>query len=143
VKSGESESVVEVTPPAVVPHPSADAALAAIGMDRVRAHERELTAYALDALGEVAGLQVLGPLDVERRGGAISFTLEGIHPHDVAEIADREGVCIRAGHHCAQPLMRRLGVPATARASFHVYNQREDVDRLIVALEQARGVFGL
>ena len=117
--------------------------LAGVGMADVRSHERELTAYALEALGAVPGVRVLGPRDVERRGGAISFVLEGIHPHDVAEIADRDGVCIRAGHHCAQPLMRRLGVPATARASFHVYNTREDVDRLVVALERARSVFRL
>jgi cysteine desulfurase/selenocysteine lyase len=117
--------------------------LAELGMERVRAHEAELTAYALGALGEIPGLRVLGPLEVARRGGAISFALEGIHPHDIAEICDREGVCVRAGHHCAQPLMRRLGVPATARASFHVYNTREDVDRLVGALERAREVFGL
>jgi len=117
--------------------------LAALGMERVRAHERELTAYALEALTGVPGVRVLGPPDIDRRGGAISFALEGIHPHDVAEICDREAVCIRAGHHCAQPLMRRLGVPATARASFHVYNTREDVDRLVAALERARSVFRL
>jgi cysteine desulfurase / selenocysteine lyase len=116
--------------------------LDALGMERVREHERELTAYALEALAEVPDLRVLGPLDVDRRGGAISFALEGIHPHDVAEICDREAVAIRAGHHCAQPLMRRLGVPATARASFHVYNTREDVDRLVAALGRAREVFG-
>jgi cysteine desulfurase / selenocysteine lyase len=117
--------------------------LAAVGMERVRAHERSLTAYALERLAEVPGLRVLGPLDVERRGGAVSFALEGIHPHDVAEICDRAAVCIRAGHHCAQPLMRRLGVPATARASFHVYNAPDDVDRLLDGLERARGVFGV
>ena len=117
--------------------------LAELGMDRVRAHEAELTAYALERLGEVPGLRVLGPADVERRGGAISFALEGIHPHDIAEICDREAVCVRAGHHCAQPLMRRLGVPATARASFHVYSARGEVDRLVGALESAREVFGL
>ncbi|MBA3422077.1 MAG: cysteine desulfurase [Thermoleophilaceae bacterium] len=117
--------------------------LGGLGMEQVRLHERELTEYALERLGEVPGLRVLGPLEVERRGGAISFALQGIHPHDIAEICDREAVCIRAGHHCAQPLMRRLGVPATARASFHVYNGREDVDRLMSALEQARSVFGL
>jgi cysteine desulfurase / selenocysteine lyase len=80
---------------------------------------------------------------VERRGGVISFALDGLHPHDVAELCGREAVCIRAGHHCAQPLMRTLGVPATARASFHVYNRREDVDRLVGALGTAREVFGL
>jgi cysteine desulfurase/selenocysteine lyase len=117
--------------------------LAALGMENVRAHERALTAYALERLGEVQGLHVFGPADVERRGGAISFAIEGMHPHDIAEICDREAVCIRAGHHCAQPLMRRMGVPATARASFHVYNTREDVDRLVDALGRARAVFGL
>ena len=117
--------------------------LGSLGMDRVRAHEAELTAYALGRLGEVPGLRVLGPLDVARRGGAISFAIEGIHPHDIAEICDREAVCIRAGHHCAQPLMRRLGVPATARASFGIYNSHGEVDRLVAALSRAREVFEL
>ena len=117
--------------------------LSGIGMERVRAHEKELTAYALERLAEVDGLRVFGPLDAERRGGAISFEIDGMHPHDVAELCDREAVCIRAGHHCAQPLMRSLGVAATARASFHVYNSREDVDRLLAALVNARQVFRL
>ena len=117
--------------------------LSGVGMEAVRAHELDLTAYALGRLGEVPGLRVLGPADAEQRGGVISFELEGMHPHDVAELCDREAVCIRAGHHCAQPLMRRMGVPATARASFHVYNTREDVDRLVEALTSARSVFGL
>jgi cysteine desulfurase/selenocysteine lyase len=117
--------------------------LSEIGMDAVRAHERDLTAYALERLPEVPGLRVFGPSDPDRRGGVVSFAIEGIHPHDVAEICDRQGVCIRAGHHCAQPLMRRMGVAATARASFHVYNRREDVDRLVDALHEARSVFGL
>ena len=117
--------------------------LSAIGMDAVRAHESDLTAYALERLPELEGLRVFGPADAESRGGVISFELEGIHPHDLAEICDRSGVCIRAGHHCAQPLMRELGVSATARASFHVYNDREDVDRLLESLQDARKVFGL
>jgi cysteine desulfurase/selenocysteine lyase len=117
--------------------------LSGIGMGAVRVHEAELTAYALERLPEVPGLTIFGPADVEKRGGAVSFALEGLHPHDVAELLGRDGVCIRAGHHCAQPLMRRLGVPATARASFHVYNRREDVDRLIDALHTARKVFEL
>jgi cysteine desulfurase/selenocysteine lyase len=116
--------------------------LSAIGMDAVRAHEQELTAYALERLRDSEGVGVLGP-PAERRGGVISFTLEGVHPHDVAELCGREGVCIRAGHHCAQPLMRAFGVPATARASLHVYNSRDDVDRLRDALAKARKVFGL
>jgi cysteine desulfurase/selenocysteine lyase len=117
--------------------------LDAAGMEQVRAHERELTGYALERLAEVPGLTLFGPRDTERRGGVVSFTIEGIHPHDIAEICDREAVCIRAGHHCAQPLMRVLGVGATARASFHVYNAREDVDRLVDALGKAREVFAL
>jgi len=117
--------------------------LSAIGMENVRAHEKDLTAYALDRLPEVEGIRLFGPPDPERRGGVVSFALEGMHPHDVAELCDREAVCIRAGHHCAMPLMRMLGVPATARASFHVYNSREDVDRLVDALQKARSVFEL
>jgi cysteine desulfurase/selenocysteine lyase len=117
--------------------------LGAIGMERVRAHERDLTAYALEQLSEVEGLRIFGPPDAERRGGVVSFEIAGMHPHDIAELLDREGVCIRAGHHCAQPLMRKLGVAATARASFHVYNSRDDVDRLVDALHKAREVFKL
>jgi cysteine desulfurase / selenocysteine lyase len=117
--------------------------LAALGMEAVRAHERELAAYTLERLQEVEGLRAFGPLDADRRGGVVSFTIDGIHPHDLAELCDREAVCIRAGHHCAMPLMRTMGVPATARASFHVYNAREDVDALIEALHKARRVFRL
>jgi cysteine desulfurase/selenocysteine lyase len=117
--------------------------LADVGMENVRRHERELTAYALERLPEVEGLTVYGPPGADRRGGVVSFSIEGLHPHDVAELCDREAVCVRAGHHCAQPLMRCLGVGATARASFHVYNAREEVDRLVEALGKAREVFGL
>src|SRR5919108_4312952 len=117
--------------------------LSAIGMERVREHERELTAYALERLPEVEGITLYGPENLDHRGGVVPFTIEGMHPHDIAELADREAVCVRAGHHCAQPLMRCLGVGATARASFHVYNVREDVDRLVHALGQAREVFEL
>jgi cysteine desulfurase/selenocysteine lyase len=111
-----------------------------LGMDAVREHERELTTYALERLAE-AGARVFGPRDPGQRSGAVSFWLKEIHPHDLAQVLDQEGVCIRAGHHCAQPLMRRLGVPATARASFHVYSTTDDVDRLIVALGKAEEVF--
>jgi len=117
--------------------------LSALGMEAVRAHELDLSSYALERLPDVPGLTVLGPREPSLRGGVVSFTIDGMHPHDVAELCDREAVCIRAGHHCAQPLMRRLGVPATARASFHVYNTRADVDRLVDALLAARSVFGL
>jgi cysteine desulfurase/selenocysteine lyase len=117
--------------------------LSGIGMERVRAHELELVRYALGRLGEIEGLRVIGPSSAEERGGVISFELEGIHPHDVAELLNRENVCVRAGHHCAMPLMRRLGVPATARASFGPYNVASDVDALAVALGTARDVFGL
>jgi cysteine desulfurase / selenocysteine lyase len=117
--------------------------LAGIGMDNVREHERELTTYALERLPEVDGIQLYGPESPDRRGGVVPFTIDGMHPHDIAELCDREAVCVRAGHHCAQPLMRCLGVGATARASFHVYNRREDVDRLVDALGKAREVFEL
>jgi cysteine desulfurase/selenocysteine lyase len=114
-----------------------------LGMERVRAHERSLTAYMLERLAEVPGLRVVGPPEAELRGGLASFTVEGIHPHDVAELVDRGGVCIRAGHHCAQPLMRCLGVGATARASVGVYNEASDVDALVQALQAGREIFEL
>ena len=117
--------------------------LSAIGMENVRAHERDLTAYALERLPEVEGITLFGPTDLDRRGGVVPFAIEGIHPHDIAELCDREAVCVRAGHHCAQPLMRVLGVGATARASFQVYSSRDEVDRLVDALGKAREVFGL
>jgi len=115
--------------------------LEALGMENVRSHERELTAYGIEAL-ESAGATVFGPKDPGLRGGALSFWYRDIHPHDLAQVLDQEGVCVRPGHHCAQVLMRRLGVPATTRASFYVYNTREDVDALIVALEKAGAFFG-
>jgi cysteine desulfurase/selenocysteine lyase len=111
--------------------------LTELGMENVRAHEAELTGYALERLTEAPGVRIFGPA-LEHRGALVSFTVEGAHPHDVAEIISRENVCVRAGHHCAQPLMRRLGVPATSRASFAVHNTREDVDRLIDALALVR-----
>jgi cysteine desulfurase/selenocysteine lyase len=117
--------------------------LAALGMGQVRAHERELTSYLLDRLQEVPGLRCVGPPEAENRGGLVSFTIEGMHAHDIAELANRGGVCIRAGHHCAQPLMRCLGVGATARASVGVYNEPSDVDALIDTLIAGRQVFGL
>jgi cysteine desulfurase/selenocysteine lyase len=117
--------------------------LSALGMERVRAHEQALTAYMLARLAQVPGLRVFGPPEAERRGGLASFTIDGMHPHDVAELVGREGVCIRAGHHCAQPLMRCLGVGATARASVGVYSEPADIDALVAALLAGREVFGL
>jgi cysteine desulfurase/selenocysteine lyase len=117
--------------------------LAAIGMERVREHEHALTAHMLDGLGRVPGLRILGPAGADGRGGLASFTIEGLHPHDIAEIVGRDGVCIRAGHHCAQPLMRCLGVSSTARASVSVYNSSADVDALIESLATARDLFNL
>jgi len=117
--------------------------LSAIGIEAVRAHEADLAAFALARLAEVPGLTVYGPTEVVDRGGVISFTLGDIHPHDLATILDQQGVAIRAGHHCARPLHRVLDVPATARASFYVYNTREDVDALIMALAEARRLFGV
>ena len=117
--------------------------LGSLGMGRVREHERELTAYMLDELARVPGLRVVGPPEADNRGGLASFTIEGMHPHDIAELVGREGVCIRAGHHCAQPLMRRLGVGATARASVGVYNEPSDIDALVGALLTGREIFGL
>jgi cysteine desulfurase / selenocysteine lyase len=114
----------------------------AIGIDDIRAHERDLVAYALDRLAEVPGLTIHGPPDADRRGAVISFALDHAHPHDVAEILGRDGVCVRAGHHCAQVLMERLGVGATSRASFAIHNTREDVDALIGGLANVQKVFG-
>ncbi len=117
--------------------------LQTLGMERVRRHELELTESMLEALSGVEGLSIVGPPEATSRGGLASFTIEGLHPHDIAELANREGVCIRAGHHCAQPLMRRLGVGATARASVGVYSEPHEVQALAQALRRGREVFGL
>jgi cysteine desulfurase / selenocysteine lyase len=114
-----------------------------IGMEAVREHEEQVTDYALERVAEVPGLQVFGPPRGEGRLGPVSFEIEGIHAHDVSEILDRHGVAVRAGHHCAQVLMDRLGITATARASFGVYTTTEEIDRLVNGLEDARRVFGL
>jgi cysteine desulfurase/selenocysteine lyase len=115
--------------------------LQGIGMEHVRTHERELVTYALERLRTVPGITLHGPPDPDARGALVSFALEGIHPHDVAEILGRDGICVRAGHHCTQPLMRRLGVGATSRASFGVHNTPEDVDALIAGLAKVQEVF--
>ena len=111
-------------------------------MDSVRAHERDLCAYALERLAELPDVTVMGPLDADRRGALVAFTLDIAHPHDIAEILGSSGVCVRAGHHCAQPLMQRFGVAATTRASFAVHNTRADVDALIDGLDDVRKIFG-
>jgi len=115
--------------------------LNALGMENVHRHEIETVEYALPKLQEVEGLTIHGPLDASARGGVISFWMEDVHPHDLATILDTEGIAIRAGHHCAKPLMRVLGVPATARASFYVYNTTDEVDALVHALGQAKERF--
>jgi cysteine desulfurase/selenocysteine lyase len=113
--------------------------LAAAGLDRVAAHERELLAYGTEALSEVAGLRLTGT--ASRKAGILSFVMDDIHPHDIGTILDRDGVAIRAGHHCCQPLMARLGVPATARASLALYNTRQEIDALALSLRRAKAVF--
>jgi cysteine desulfurase / selenocysteine lyase len=116
--------------------------LSAIGMDNVRAHERALTEYALEMLPrEVAGIRMFGPRSAAERAGIVTFNLPDIHPHDVASLLDREAVAVRAGHHCTQPLHERLGETATARASFNVYNDRDDLDRLAAGLRSVQRVF--
>jgi cysteine desulfurase/selenocysteine lyase len=115
--------------------------LQALGMENVKRHEEELAAYAIERLTD-AGATVFGPHDVADRGAEISFWFKDVHPHDLAQVLDTEGVAVRAGHHCAQILMRRLRVPATTRASFYVYNTREDVDALIAALDRVETIFG-
>ena len=115
--------------------------LEAVGMKNLRDHERELTGYAIERLEE-AGARIFGPRDLDQRGGTISFWFRDVHPHDVAHILGEQGIAVRAGHHCAQILMRRLGVPATTRASFHLYSTRDDVDRLLEGLARVAEVFG-
>lgn len=117
--------------------------LDAIGMEKVFAHDAELTQIALERLSDVPGLQVQGPKTIEDRGGVISMTMDGIHAHDLATILDDNDVAVRAGHHCAKPLMRCLGVAATARASFYVYNDTSDIDALVAGLRRAGELFGV
>jgi cysteine desulfurase/selenocysteine lyase len=114
--------------------------LGAVGLDAIEAHEHELAAYALGRLGEIPGITLYGP-PADRRAGIVSFNVEGIHPHDVAQILDMQGVAIRAGHHCCQPLMQKLGVAATNRASFYLYTVREEIDQLVDGLHTVRKVF--
>ncbi len=114
--------------------------LTGVGMEAVAAHEQEMIAYALERLEEIPGVQILGPA-AEKKGGVVAFTLEGVHPHDVAQIVDRYGVAVRAGHHCAQPLHEKFGIPATTRASFYIYNVKEEVDKLVAGIYQVKKIF--
>lgn len=115
--------------------------LNALGMANVRAHEMELTHYALDKLHEVPGLHVLGPTNIAQRGGLAAFEMENIHPHDIAALLDRDAICIRAGHHCAQPLHDYFDLSATARASFYIYNTPDEIDQLVTSLQNVRKMF--
>ena len=117
--------------------------LSQLGMETVRKHEMELTQYALDKMSQIKGIVIYGPKDVSKRGGVISFNFHDVHPHDVATIVDREGIAIRSGHHCAQVLMEKLNVAATNRASFYIYNTKQDVDKLIQSLEKVSELFKL
>ena len=112
-----------------------------LGMACIRNHERELTAYALERLSQVEGLRIIGPLDPEIRGGAVTFTFGDIHPHDLASLLNQHHIAIRAGHHCAQPLHDKFNISASARASFYVYNTPQEIDKLAEALDKAREVF--
>ena len=116
--------------------------LESVGMDAIRQHEMEMASYAIRALNDLGGVTVYGPMDPSHRGGVVAFNYLDIHPHDIGTIVDREGVAIRAGHHCCQPLMRRLGVAATCRASYYLYNTESETDALVSALKQARELFG-
>jgi len=117
--------------------------LSKIGMDNIRQHEIELTSYALEKLSSVKGLHIYGTKDISKRGGVISFNFADVHPHDVAQIMDGEGIAIRSGHHCAQVLMERLNVAATSRASFYIYNTKEEIDKLIISLNKVARIFKL
>ncbi|TXL63141.1 cysteine desulfurase [Aeromicrobium terrae] len=117
--------------------------LSAIGMENIAAHEREITAYALGRLQEIDGLTIVGPKEAVDRGGAVSFTLDGVHPHDVAQLLDSKGVAVRAGHHCAKPAHQRFGVQSTTRASFYLYTTPEEIDALVDALHHTKQYFGV
>ncbi len=115
--------------------------LTSLGMETIAAHEHEITEYALEKLEEVPGVRLFGP-SADKKGGVAAFTFDGIHPHDVAQILDRDGIAIRAGHHCAQPLHEKFGIPATSRASFYLYNTKDEVDMLVNGIYKVREMFG-
>jgi cysteine desulfurase/selenocysteine lyase len=115
--------------------------LSSLGMDAIAAHEHEITEYALERLEEVPGVRLFGP-EAQHKGGVAAFSLDGVHPHDVAQILDQDGIAIRAGHHCAQPLHEKFGLPATSRASFYLYNTKEEVDLLVNGIYKVKELFG-
>ncbi|MBN2117247.1 MAG: cysteine desulfurase [Anaerolineales bacterium] len=115
--------------------------LTSVGMDAIAAHEHEITEYALERLEEVPGVRVFGP-SAQHKGGVTAFTLDGVHPHDVAQILDRDGVAVRAGHHCAQPLHEKFGIPASSRASFYLYNTKAEIDLLVNGIYKVKEMFG-
>lgn len=117
--------------------------LDSVGHDALRAHEQDLVRYGIDRLSQVEGLRLFGPTAPEERVAVFSFVVDGVHPHDIATVLDAENIAVRAGHHCTQPLMRRLGVPATTRASLYLYNSTDEIDRLAAGLETARRLFGV
>jgi len=115
--------------------------LQSIGMEKIQEHDASLTAYAIEKLSKIDGLKIIGPKDIENRGSAVSFVVEGIHPHDLSEVLDRFGVAVRGGHHCAMPLMSLLKLNGTTRASFYFYNVPEDVDVLVEGIKKAQEIF--
>jgi cysteine desulfurase/selenocysteine lyase len=117
--------------------------LESVGMDAVHRHEQELTAYALQGLQSIPGVRIIGPPHPVDRGAAISFEVDGLHPHDVGQVLDDQGIAVRVGHHCAWPTCRRYGVPATTRASMYLYNDTDDVDALMAGIEQVQRFFGV
>jgi cysteine desulfurase/selenocysteine lyase len=115
--------------------------LSSIGMDKIAEHEHEITSYALERLEEIPGVKLFGP-SADKKGGVAAFTLDGVHPHDVAQILDKDGIAVRAGHHCAQPLHEKFGIPATSRASFYLYSKKEEVDLLVNGIYKVKELFG-
>ncbi len=110
-------------------------------MENIHSHEMEITAYALKELNRIGGLTIYGTDDLSKRGGVVSFTVDGVHPHDVGSMLDEEGVAIRVGHHCCQPLMKQWSIPGTCRASFYLYTTKEDVDALVSGLHKVKAIF--
>jgi cysteine desulfurase/selenocysteine lyase len=115
--------------------------LLSVGMDAIAEHEHQVTEYALERLEEIPGVKLFGPT-ADKKGGVAAFTLDGIHPHDVAQILDRDGIAVRAGHHCAQPLHEKFGIPASSRASFYLYNTKDEVDKLVNGIYKVKELFG-